>query len=183
MGCLTPRRRSPNRLASSTALSCSASTASSVLTALASSASTVVQDDAPVPTGTAKRGSASDSTDSDADGFAELKQRRAEMAVVASRVWALYEAGVPLFTREALRHLGRQLDHHAGLRAGAKNAAITVSGMDGRQVPLVTQSGAVSASAVHPNIVLVKWVCPCLRDETRRDETGGGPLLTSASAA
>lgn len=103
-----------------------------------------------------KDAGSSDGSDSDVDEFAELKQRRAEMAALANRVLALYDAGVPLFTRESLRQLGLQLDHHAGVRSGEKNAAITVSGMDGCRVRLTTQSGAVSATAVHPDIVLVK---------------------------
>ncbi|KAL1902239.1 hypothetical protein Sste5346_001215 [Sporothrix stenoceras] len=105
--------------------------------------------------GNKKDAGSSDGSDSEVDEFAELKQRRAEMAAMANRVLALYEAGVPLFTREALRQLGLQLDHHSGVRSGEKNAAITVSGMDGRRVRLTTQSGAVSATAVHPDIVLV----------------------------
>lgn len=159
MGCLAPRRRSPDRLSPSTC-TLSRSNSSTTLGALTTftNASTVVPD-GPVNNntkGSRKDAGPSEGSDSDVDEFAELKQRRAEMAVMANRVLALYDAGVPLFTREGLRQLGLQLDHHAGIRSGENNAAITVSGMDGRRVRLTTQSGAVSATAVHPDIVLVK---------------------------
>lgn len=127
------------------------------------SASTAVPD-APVHAKASKNDAGPDGSDSDVDEFAELKQRRAEMAAMASRVVALYDAGVPLFTRDALRQLGLQLDHHTGVRSGEKNAAITVCGMDGCRVRLTTQSGAVSATAVHPDIVLVK--CVICRDDS-----------------
>ncbi|CAK7218523.1 hypothetical protein SCUCBS95973_003517 [Sporothrix curviconia] len=126
------------------------------MTTLASNASTAAPDELPPQRKTTKTGDAtSDASDSDTDEFAELKQRRVEMAALASRVLALYDAGVPLFTRETLSNVALQLDHLTGVRSGEKNATITVAGMDGRQVRLATQSGAVSATAVHPDIVLV----------------------------
>ncbi|CAK7202955.1 hypothetical protein SEUCBS139899_005682 [Sporothrix eucalyptigena] len=156
MGCLAPRRRSPDRLPPSRTLSrSSSSTTLSAMMTLASNASTIVPDVQPAQGKPSKNDAASESSDSDSDEFAELKQCRAEMAIMANRVLALYDAGVPLFTREALRNLALQFDHHAGLRSGEKNATITVGGMDGRRVRLTTQSGAVSATAVHPDIVLV----------------------------
>ncbi|KIH93036.1 hypothetical protein SPBR_02633 [Sporothrix brasiliensis 5110] len=155
MGCVTPRRRSPDCL-SSPLRAISRSTSSTTLGALTTltNASTFVSD-APEPTKDCKTDAGSDGSNSDVDEFAELKQRRAEMAAMASRVLALYDAGVPLFTRGALRQLGLQLDHNAGVRSGDRNATVTVCGIDGRRVRLTTQSGAVSATAVHPDIVLV----------------------------
>ena len=125
----------------------------------ASSASTIVPDGLSTPELSIINGiDKSSSSDSDTNDFTELKQRRAEMAAVADRILALYDAGVPLFTRENLRNIALQLDRDAGVRCGEQNATITVAGMDGRQVRLTTQSGAVSATAVHPDIVLVKYV-------------------------
>ncbi|OAA65302.1 hypothetical protein SPI_02089 [Niveomyces insectorum RCEF 264] len=86
---------------------------------------------------------------------APKQQRCATMAATARRIWALYDAGTPLFTREALRSLARQLDQHRGVRTGEGNTTVTVRGMDGKQVRLTTKSGAVSASDAHPDIVMV----------------------------
>ncbi|CAK7217231.1 hypothetical protein SBRCBS47491_003094 [Sporothrix bragantina] len=157
MGCLAPRRRSPDRLPSPRTLSrINSTTTLGAMTTLTSGASTIVPDGQLVQNKSNKNNdAASDNSDSDTDEFAELKQRRAEMAAMASRIIALYDAGVPLFTREALRNVALQLDHHTGIRSGEKNATITFTGMDGRRVRLTTQSGAVSATAVHPDIVLV----------------------------
>lgn len=84
----------------------------------------------------------------------------ADMAAAAERIWALYDAGVPLFTRAALQDFDRQLGRHNGVRVGAGNTTIAVRGLDGRLVHLTTQSGAVSESEAHPDIVYVKWVVP-----------------------
>ncbi|EFX01332.1 hypothetical protein CMQ_6274 [Grosmannia clavigera kw1407] len=84
-----------------------------------------------------------------------LGQRRADMAAVAERIWALYDAGVPLYTREALLDMARQLSSSSSVRDGSRNASISVRGIDGVRVRLSTQSGAISESNIHPDIVLV----------------------------
>ncbi len=162
MGCLSPRRRASRRQLTARTLSRSASSATLAASTFGPEARDKKSNDLVSDADT----SGTD-VDTDSDNAAvvstscveggQQKQRRAAMAAVTRRIWAHYNSGAPLFTRDALRSLAQQLEQHDGrVRSGAQNAAVTVYGIDGRPVQLATQSGTVTASGVHPDIVLVK---------------------------
>lgn len=75
-----------------------------------------------------------------------------EMAEVTSKIRSFYDAGIPFYTKEALRDVSRQLE-----RLSEKGQKVSVRGLDGSMVDFEIESGLI-LPAGEPDLEMVLYV-------------------------
>jgi len=79
------------------------------------------------------------------------------IAQFSERINAIYDSGVPFFTKDAIKDVAEQLDHlTSGLKLGDKAAlTFTVRGVDGIRVDIPMELGTVEPYRDEPDLDIV----------------------------